>query len=188
MKKLLIAFVAVLLVSAGVWYFASPGYAVMQLRQAAVEGNADALRERADFDSIREGLKADARAEVEAQVASGRGGAPAQFGAGLALQLIDPVIDRLVTPDNIAALVREGRAVNGDPAGAAPLPRNSAPGADEDPADSEDWTIERDGLSRFRAVSTSDGSAPVFIFERDGLGWDLTRIALPGSDLSLGSI
>lgn len=187
MKKLLIGLIVLAFLTAGIWYFASPGYAVMQLRQAAVEGDADALRERVDFNSIRESLKSDARASVEAEVASGRGGMPAKFGASLALGLIGPMIDRLVTPENIATLVSEGQAMDGDLTGIAPPRQQPMPRLDEEPAEPADWTIERDGFSRFRAVATNEANAPVFIFERDGLGWDLTRIALPGGNLPTDS-
>ena len=187
MKKLLIGLILLLLLAAGAWYFASPGYAVMQLRQAAVKGDAEALGERADFESIREGLKADARSQVEAEVASGRGGAPARFGASLALGLIGPVIDRLVTPENVATLVREGRALNAGEFSGTPQSQLPTAPADEQRSEAEDWTIERDGFSRFRAFSPANPNAPVFIFERDGLGWNLTRIDLPGGDLPLGA-
>lgn len=65
------------------------------------------------------------------------------------------------------------------PQGIAALTRGREPGADPE-AESRDYAIDRDGLSRFtvRFDPGREGRHINLIFRRAGLRWELTRITL----------
>ena len=170
MKGKLLGAIALLAVLGGGWYFASPLYAMSQLRDAARAGDAGALEQRVDFPALREDLKAELRAEI-----AGSGENPlGALGASIGMAIVDPLIDGFVTPQMVARLVRDGKA---QAPGAAPPPPASA--ADE-PAEAE-WQVQRSGLSRFtaRPVAANGEAGPELEFARDGLGWRLVGLNLP---------
>ncbi|MBU1605798.1 MAG: DUF2939 domain-containing protein [Alphaproteobacteria bacterium] len=165
---------AVLIAGSAAWYFASPGYAMSELRDAASEGDADALEDNIDFPAVRESLKSQLKAEMMAQIASEETEGFGAFGGMMMLGMIDPMIDGMVTADGMARLIEEGRFAE---------PGTDAPVSEEEQVD--DWTIERDGISSFtaRPVAPAGEKVPGLVFERDGLGWRLTEIDIPEGGL-----
>src|SRR5690606_37805082 len=91
------------------WYFLSPGYAMMQLRDAAVAGDKTELEARIDFPRVREGLKADLRARMAAEVAEGGDRGIAALGGMLAMGIVDGLIDGFVTPESMSAMIEVGK-------------------------------------------------------------------------------
>lgn len=168
-RSTLLSLGAVLLLVAGAgWYWGSPAYAMSQLRDAALSGDEDALEDRIDFPSVRESLKADMAALMMAQVANQEQDGFAAFGAALAMGMVGPMVDAMVTPAGMATMVKQGRL--------------QRPGdTQEDEGAPAEWTIEREGFDQFRAKpETTDGSEPPsLVFERDGLGWRLVEIDIP---------
>jgi hypothetical protein len=169
-KRLLALLLLFAALAAG-WYLASPWLAMKGLRDAAQEMDRAALEERVDFAAIRVNLKGDLRGAVEREVA--RSDSPlAQLGGGLATGIGGMAVDAAINPEGIAALVVTGRL-------AGPLvPESMRRGEIE-------WGVERGGLYAFEAHGTfADGRAgPTLHFARDGLGWDLVDVTLPGSGL-----
>jgi hypothetical protein len=171
-NSLLVLLVAALL-AAGAWYLVSPYHAMSQLRSAAIEGDVEELRERVDFPSVREKLKADLSARMAAELADDENDAGAQFGAVLGMAFIGPMIDGIVTPEMIGKMLKMGQTDFSD--------------AEKDEADETvehrevDWDIEREGFSKFRAIPVKEEGEDSggFVFERDGLGWKLTGIEIP---------
>ncbi|MDA7787878.1 DUF2939 domain-containing protein [Sphingomonadaceae bacterium] len=179
MKKIIIA-LALLFVALGAgWYFASPGYSMMQLRDAAVEGDTEALEERVDFPAVRQTLKDDLKTRLATEIGSDDEGA---LGSAFAMALIDPMIDGFITPEAVAGLVEKGEMLS-PASGEAGGGDASGNAAEEEQA--PEWVIEREGFSRFTARPKSRESgevapdAPGLIFERDGLGWRLVEIEIP---------
>ncbi|MCB2051792.1 MAG: DUF2939 domain-containing protein [Novosphingobium sp.] len=173
-RKMIAGLLAVLFVAAAAsWYFASPSYAMMQMRDAAVAGDADGLRDSIDFPTVREGLKADLRAELVKDVANDKADGAKAFGSMIAMAMVDSLIDGFVTPESIEAMIKSGKF--------------KQPGTQNDVSDEKqpDWSIERDGLSRFTATpdAPEGDKVPSLVFERDGLGWKVTRIKLPEGGL-----
>jgi hypothetical protein len=81
------------------------------------------------------------------------------------------MVEGFVNAESMAAMIQRGKME----------PNDAAPPAN---AKEVDWTIERDGLSRFTATPDArDEKAPTLVFERDGLGWRLTEIKVPGLGL-----
>lgn len=172
MKKItLIA--AATIIAAFAWYLASPLYAMSQLRSAAVEGDVEELRERVDFPSVREKLKADFSAQMAAELADDENDAGAQFGAVLGMAFIGPMIDGIVTPEMIGKMVKMGQTDFSD--------AEKEESGESDENREVDWDIEREGFSKFRAIPVKEEGEDSggFVFERDGLGLKLTGIEIP---------
>ncbi|QQN73031.1 DUF2939 domain-containing protein [Croceicoccus sp. YJ47] len=150
----------------GGWYYASPRYALHRLEQAARDGDAAALEERVDFAALRGSLVSELDEEIGA-----RGGSPLErLGARIAGVAAGPVVDRLVTPEGVARLLREGRA--------GPVVIRPERGDDGREAETPDLRILRRGLDEFRVTGAATQGAPALIFARDGLGWTLVGVDL----------
>lgn len=174
--KTVFGLVAGLLLAAGAgWYFASPSYAMVQLKEAAESGDETELEQRIDFSRLREDLKSDLKGQMAAEAAKSENDGLAALGAAFAMAMIDPLIDGFVTPQAMAGMVREGKLAR---------PGESGEAKDEG-AEEVDWKIERDGFSRFvaRPESRDGEDAPALVFERDGLGWKLVEIDIPSGAL-----
>ncbi|NVE96086.1 DUF2939 domain-containing protein, partial [Altererythrobacter lutimaris] len=69
MKKWMIGAAVLAAVLFGAWYFASPSYEMMQLKDAAEEGDPEELRDRIDFPAVRESMKAQMSAMMARKMA-----------------------------------------------------------------------------------------------------------------------
>ncbi|MBV7259180.1 DUF2939 domain-containing protein [Erythrobacter crassostreae] len=178
-KFLVFGIPAIVIAAVVGWYFASPGLAMMQLRDAAQSGDEVQLEESIDFPRLRDGLKADLKARMAAEVVTSDNVGMEALGSALGLAMIDPIIDGFVTPETMAALVRKGRLESPDQKSQSEQPE----------AQEAEWAIEREGISRFSAQPDSpDGEEmPKLIFERDGLGWKLVELDLPEGTLDRGN-
>lgn len=170
MKKWILAVMAALLVAGAGWYVLSPKMAMQGLKDAALAGDKDELKERVDFPAIRESLKSQFRAHMVAEMAKEKDNPFAALGMAFASAVVDPMIDGIVSPDGIKAMVENGRMKN---------PRSSDEAATADKQ--VEWVVERKGLDRFiaRPKVDADEKAPALVFKRDGLGWDLVDIEIP---------
>ncbi|QSR15642.1 DUF2939 domain-containing protein [Novosphingobium sp. KA1] len=170
MKKVILAGVAAIAIAAGGWYWLSPGMAMKGLRDAALAGDKDELRERVDFPAVRESLKSQMRAVMVAEMAKEKDTPFAAMGMAFAGAIIDPMIDGVVSPDGIKVMVQSGKMKDPD-----------KPVADQTKGGETEWAIERRGLDRFIAKpKVADGEkAPSLVFKRDGLGWELVDIEAP---------
>lgn len=174
-KTLILYLAAFILMVGAVWYFGSPSYAMSQLRDAAIEGNRDDLEERIDFPKVRESLKSQLSTLMAAELAksenqeSGFGA----LGAMVGMAMIGPMIDGLVTPDSMAAMIQQGNIQRSEQQPEAPQ---------KQPVD---WEIERSGLDRFTATPKMPEGERVatMVFERNGLSWKLTGVDLPEGGL-----
>ena len=172
-NRLIAAFAAVLVLAGVAWYFASPAYALSQLRDAAETGDKAALQERIDFPKVKESLKSQFSALMMAEIAKAKdkeGGPFAAMGGMFAMAMIQPMIDAMVTPDGMSTMIKQGK-----------LQRTKQQATAAPKAEATDWTIDHEGLDRFRATpKTVDGKPPVaLVFERHGLCWKLADVDLP---------
>ena len=158
-------------------YGASPYVAVRGFIAAAKQGDAEKLRGSVDFPAVRADLKPQLAAAVTTRMEHDpamRGNPLAGLGAILMPSILDRMIDSVVTPEGIAALVRAGKAGRADTGSAAPR--------------RVDYGFHYVALNRFDVTLRRQGAAsdPVnLIFERRGLfAWKLIRIALPQSSLT----
>ncbi|HEX7849774.1 MAG TPA: DUF2939 domain-containing protein [Sphingomonas sp.] len=157
-------------------YGASPYVAVRGFVAAAKQGDAEKLGAAVDFPAVRADLKPQLTAAVTARMERDpemRGNPLAGLGAMLMPTILDRMIDSVVTPDGIAALVRAGK-VGRTGSGSTPQRVDYDYGY---------VTLDRFGVTLRRKDAVED---PVrLVFQRRGLfSWKLIRIALPQSSLT----
>ena len=138
------------------------------MKSAAESGEADELSERIDFLRVKESLKEQVKAQMAKEIAKGDDNPLGAMGAMMAMAMIDPMIDGIVTAEGMATMIQEGK-----------LKREQS---GEAPPESEpvDWRIERDGFDKFTAVIDGEtGQKAGLVFERDGLSWKLVELDMP---------
>lgn len=158
-------------------YGASPYVAVRGFVAAAKQGNAEKLRGSVDFPAVRADLKPELTTAVTTRMERDpvmRGNPFAGLGAMLMPSILDRMIDSVVTPEGIAALVRAGKVGHAETESTARRP--------------VDYDFHYIALNRFDVALRRQGAAgdPVtLVFQRRGLfAWKLVRIALPQSSLT----
>jgi len=163
MRKYILIGLALLTVFAG-WQIASPWMAMDTLRDAAREGDCETLEDSIDFPALRESVKGELYQRID--IERGDGGAGERDG-GFAKVFADSIVDALVTPKGVGAMLVTGSLI----------PRTRGPDADEE----VDWHVRMTAFDTFRADPVvSDGQArPSLIFKRSGLGWKLAGIDVP---------
>ena len=169
--------------AAGALYAGSPLLTFQQLKRAAEAGDRDQLQALVDFPAVRENLKqqVDSKAVKLAREASGVGVLPVMALGKLGSMLGDRAIDRLVTPEAVAAIVNSGRN-----------PRLHWKRRDSADAESPDAAVQDakpvvnyayQTPDRFRvALSPPDrpDTSAALILERHGLfSWRVEEIELP---------
>ena len=169
--KIMLGAVLALLIG---WYAASPYIALHQMRSAAESKDAAKLSEHIDFPSVKESLKASFSAAMMAEVAQSSQDDPfAGAGAALAIAMVGPMVDALVTPQAIAMMMQGEKPELERPHAQVA----STPG--QEPVVSSRYT----GLNTFK-VDVSDKSDPhakiALRFKRHGLfSWKLTSVEMP---------
>lgn len=174
---LLLGLVALLAVG---YVAASPYLAVRAMRDAAMAGDAPGVAEHVDFPAVKDSLKAHLAASV--MKSSGEQGVDnpmAGAGAMFAMALMGPMVDAMVSPEGLAALMKHG---------ALPKP-GSADTNVGDAAPATDTDTKVDAQMRYRDLNTfvvtlngaGQPDAPVgLVFRRHGLtSWQLTSLDLP---------
>ncbi|MXO75766.1 DUF2939 domain-containing protein [Altererythrobacter aerius] len=158
--------------AAALWYFASPAYAMNQLKNAAQSGDSTQLEESIDFPKVRESLKTQLRAVMAREMAKPEieDNPFGKIGAVIAMGMVDGIVEGFVTPESMYAMIEEGK-----------MQKPGEIGAQAGEAKSVNWDIDRDGFDTFTATpKAADGkSGPCLIFERYGLGWKLSGLKLP---------
>ena len=157
-------------------YVGSPYWAARQFRDAALSADVDRLEAAVDFSAVRDSLKSQMTVALTTRMNSDPEMKSNPFG-GLGMMLIptmvNTMIDGFVTPQGIAAMVKQGKLAK------SAVATRSAP----------DVAYEYDyrGLDRFAVVARKAGStdgAPAFVFERRGLfTWKVIRVEIPNTAL-----
>jgi hypothetical protein len=176
MKKGIIAVIVLIFAAGLTWYFASPSLAMHGLKEAAINGDREELKERVDFPAVRESLKSQAKAHMVMEMQKEQSDNPfAALGMAMAGAIVDPMIDGIVSPSGIKAMVQQGRMVADQ--------KDTDLQPDAKPAE---WNIDRRSFDKFIATpEVQNGDrAPSLVFERDGLGWKLVDVEIPEGGLS----
>lgn len=171
-RRIIIALGALLAVAAVAgWVLLSPAWTLRQMAAAAQTNDADRLASYVDFPALRANAKSQLRQQLVSGVAAGEG--LDALGAMVALALVDPAVDAMITPEALEAAFanRSRQAVPVAPS--APSGR-SLPGLPRIPKNAQ---IDRQGLNAFvlRDPARPDRGLR---FERRGLGWRLVGIEL----------
>jgi hypothetical protein len=152
--------------------FASPWWTLHRLRDAVARHDADDVSAQVDFPALRDSVKGQLLASISRDVNSADGGNPfAEIGRKFAMAVANPLIDAIVSPAGVAAMVEHGKVSI-----AKPAPASEAT-ATEPTQEKPRHAVHYRGWDRF-AVTAQDGGS--FIFRRDGLwSWKLAGIDFP---------
>ena len=173
MKKITLAATMAALVVAATAY-ASPYYALRQIKTALAERNADALAAHVDFPALRASVKTQLEAGMARSIeaTAGRDNPFAALGQSIAGAMLGKMDDAMVSPAGVVALVNKSAVspqadANGDA---------SADGTPKKAGYSAGYT----GLNTF-VVRAKDGNAQdgALVLQRHGVwGWKLSAIEI----------
>ena len=155
---------------AGWWGF-SPWVTVQTMQSAIVDGDAESFSAHVDYPMLRQSIRTEARARLQAEAARTPPFSLKALGLSLALEYVDGVVDSAVSPETLG-LVLAGTASAGawiDTPGLTSLSMLALPALE----------IRRDGLDRFTLSAADSDGAPELLFRRDGLQWRLSGVHLP---------
>jgi hypothetical protein len=181
-KKILVTGLAAVLVIGSV--VASPYITLYQMKNAMLHGDADSFATHVDFPRLRENFKGQIMAEMGKQMARPEmaGNPMASFGQAMAVPFIGPMVDTLVSPAGVIAMMK-GNAV-------LPVMPDAREASTADHASSEapHYSVDYQGWDRVlvRNKESSDELGG-FIFRRNGIwAWKLSAINLPAGFMSRG--
>jgi hypothetical protein len=151
--------------------FASPWWALHSLRAAVERHDAAGVSAQVDFPALRASVKSELLGSIGRDVDNADGNPFAAVGKAFARAVADPLVDAIVSPAGVAAMVEHGRVSISKPSHEPRLP------AGEPPRDKPHYALHYRGWSHF-AVTAEDGGS--FVFRRAGLWrWKLAGIELP---------
>jgi hypothetical protein len=170
-------FVPVLLLALAGYVGAGPYLTINAIRDAVKTRDAAALAEQVDFPALRANLQAQLTDRIARGVNADTQANPlAAFGLGLANHAVAAIVEVVVTPVGLGAMM-EGRKV-WERASGIPIP--SDPDVPARPEPLHDARYRYESLSSFTATVQDDGGRPlVFVLTRKGLRWRLSDIRLP---------
>lgn len=168
MKKIIAVPAVSLIIAIAAWYWMSPYFAVAGLRNAAVKSDTAALNERVDFPLFRADIKEQFSTLLAGEMSENLKGNPfAAFGMALAAKLTDVLVDAMITPSGLAALIDLQEDKSKEEVSGFML------------LFADNVSVERQGVNRFDLRYSAESDKPTLIFARDGLGWRLVGIKMP---------
>ena len=150
----------------------SPYFAVYQIRVAISERNTDALSDHVDFPALRENIKGQIMGGVM-DTAQMKANPFADMGRALAVAMIGPVIDSMVSPRGLVALMSR----NGPPP--------ESDGHANSLSGSHNYTVAFKGWDKVVLLQTDENSHEgTLTLRRYGLWtWKIISIELPAGAL-----
>lgn len=170
MKGVLAVLLLVLAGLAG-WAGSGPYRVADEIREGIRTADTALLEKHVDFPRVRDSLKQQLSESISARAERDSATNPfAKMAAGIALALVDSMVDAFVTPAGLAGLA--GGSVGDADAG----------GRDERPEPFRNARKVWESPGRFAIrVPGRDGHEDVvFLLTREGLQWRMTSIRLPG--------
>lgn len=168
MRKVIVALV-ILAAAVGGWWYESPWWTLGQMRDAARAGDAQKLSQYVDYPALREDLKGDLRRSLTMEMVSRKQDGFAMIGSAIAMAMIDPLIDAMVTPEGVQAIFDQRKRVG------------SSDNKPKIPVASNNPIIDRMGFNEFK-VRDKDPKKGALVFKQSGLGWKLSGLDLPAND------
>ncbi len=159
----LIAFLAAL--------YASPYYAIHQMREAAKQQDAHSLNRYVDYPALRQSLKSSINLKMQQTQNSQDGLNPLSgLAMGFASKFVDVMVDTFVTPKALAAIME----------GEQPAQQRAATTTQQsEKASDKKISYHYQGVNDFRLSFADENAKPVMHlnFQRDGLfNWKLNAI------------
>lgn len=155
--------------------FASPWWTLHALKSAAARHDGDAVSALVDFPALRTSVKSQIQASLNHNIDKvGADNPLAKFGQALAATLVNPLVDAVVSPASVAAMIEHGKVTVAKPQGEPDAPDGQPPAQ---PSEPPRYSVHYRGWDGF-AVTAGDGGS--FLFHRTGLwSWQLAGIELP---------
>jgi len=153
-----------------IFFATRPSAAFEQLSEAIAKQDQNAMSRFVDFPSLRESVKIRLRDELSAS-AAGSSNPMVFLGVVLAGALVDPLVEILVSPRGIAAMMSGHKMRE--------ISKNPTPtGGQEVSRDSLQFTTAWEGPSRYAVTVTSNGNPTiVLVLHRYGLfEWRLAEL------------
>ncbi len=121
-RPILIALIAIVVVAALGYAYASPYIALDRLKRAADSRDVETVNAYVDYPSLRDSLKLQVTGLLTRRLDVQHNGNPlAAIGAMIGVALISPLVDAYATPDGVAALLN-GMPPRGEPGERPPPP------------------------------------------------------------------
>lgn len=157
-------------------FFFTPHITAVSMKQAAELRDSEKLASYVDFPALKENLKGQINAKFAADLAGTEKSNPyAGLGMVLAAAFISPMIDALVTPENLRHMMKGNKpTINTPDSKSEPQPNKS----EED----VETKMSYSGLNKFVVSVRQKGEEKevVFVLNRDGIiSWKLVAIQLP---------
>ena len=173
----------------GAYYAASPWLTVNKLKEAFEKKDTRQIEKIVDFPELREDFKEVAKAAIIKNAAKELEGNPfAALGMMMANALIDPLIDSVISPAGLQALLSTGE-ISAEPSDV--LNENnswsSRESTTEESKPSDDLKVEMNytNLNEFEIKLSNKGvtDEPIYLFmEREGFAsWKVNGIEIPKS-------
>ena len=175
MKKITIA-AAVAVIAVAATAYALPYYALHQIKTALAERNAEALAGNVDFPALRASVKTQLEASMARSIeaTAGSGNPLAALGQSIASAMLGKMVDTMVSPAGVVALVNKS----------AVSPQAGADARADAPADGAQkkagYSASYAGVNTF-VVRAKDGNAQegALVLQRHGVwGWKLSSIEI----------
>jgi len=178
MRKTVI-FAAVLAVAAVAAYVASPYWTLHQIRSAAAAGQGDRVAAYVDFPAMRESLKAQfVQAMATRMESKGKDGQFAALGQAFAMQMVNGLVDAMITPEAVAAMIGSGKAPRPN-LEAKPQPNPANVNARREPKIRHSF----ESLSTFHATlvdpDTNEDLLTAVLTREGAFTWKLTAVRMP---------
>ena len=173
LRKITIA-AAVAVIGVAATAYASPYYALHQIKTALAERNAEALAEHVDFPALRASVKAQLETSMARSIeaTAGSGNPLAALGQSIASAMLGKMVDTMVSPAGVVALVNKS-AVSPQASDTADAPADGA-------RKKADYSAGYAGVNTF-VVRAKDGNAQegALVLQRHGVwGWKLSSIEI----------
>ena len=169
MKKTSILVIGLLFVMAS-YLYASPYLALNNIKNAAQLRDADKLSGYIDFPSVKQGVKEQVKAKFATEmIAGGNQNGFEALGSMFAASMIDTLVDGLITPDGMAAMMLEKK-------------KQDSTEADRTQEELKDLDYETSytSFNSFQVhINNKEDRAVKITLHRDGLSWKVTNIDLP---------
>lgn len=178
-RNVVYAAAALLILALASWFYALPYLAANSMKEAAEQNDPIRLAAYVDFPALKESLRGSFNASLAKKVISTKDSNPFEaLGAVLASAVAGPIIDSLVTPESLAAIMQGERPALGIPA------------QDRQSALKRKFTAVTAtryiGFDSFAVEVRKEGSADapiVMLLSRHGLlSWKLSAIQFPRND------
>jgi Ni,Fe-hydrogenase I large subunit len=178
---------AFLLLGALAWVYFAPYLVLHSMKSALESKDATKLASHVNFLALKDNLKASFNNKIKAQVAQSKPGNPfASAGTAMATAAVSPMIESMVTPDNLAMLLQSAQAfkptANAGKSNSEGNSKSQGKNIDNDVA--HDISMAYEGFNRFAVTvkqkGAGDATAISLVLKREKLfSWRLADLRLP---------